>query len=204
MTTIFEELSTEDHAFLEQLCRLAYLGNASQILAIALHRGTGWPLVTLTIKKQVRHIAVRSPDDIFYDARGACAMESFVEYFLGNPEPEEGALPYRIRKISEKRLLAKWPEDEMAIQTAARFAEALWPKLPWRNGSAWGPYLDFAQALERLSRERGIWVDGLLVMISEPGNAMRNGDNRSGYALRPTANGICTIERHKEPPESDE
>lgn len=155
-------------------------------IAIALHRGLGWPLVGLLDKSSAnqkwRHAAVRTPEGDLWDARGLITEKEF-----GKPFPEI-ELPYVIMDTSEDDLRSIRPVHEAAIEMIAKVAEALWPELPWINGQQ-KRYKEFADELEALSRKYGLWIGGPV-----PGcpPAIFPGDDglEKGYLLQQTVGGI--------------
>ncbi|MFA6430323.1 MAG: hypothetical protein WC229_02430 [Candidatus Paceibacterota bacterium] len=156
-------------------------------LAIALHRGLGWPLVGLLDKSSVnqkwRHAAVKTPESGLWDARGLITEKEF-----GKPFPEIDS-PYVIMDISEDDLRSIRPVREIAIEIIAKIAEALWPELPWINGQQ-KRYKEFADALEALSRKYDLWIGGP-VPGCPPALFDGRGDNlEKGYALEQTADGL--------------
>lgn len=179
MTTTIHQFEGEDVAFLRELCIGTYLDGKCYIFAIALHRGTGWPIVGLMDGEIVCHAAVRCPDGMLFDARGPLPEEKFRNHLSVLPPYEE------IRTMSEADLLDIHPTDERGIESTLQIAKRLWPNLPWKN-SLQSKVSAFADALEELSREHGFWIraqfPGSLPVISkEVGSEV-------GYDVTPSIN----------------
>ena len=159
MTTVIKRLEQEDLGFLHEMCRSIYLEGECYAFATALHRGLGWPMVGImdfidsTDKKVIRHVAVKSPDEILYDARGVVSDEE-----LGVPFDLHS--PYEMRTVTEDELVRDRETAEVrerSIRMAQKFAETLWPNLPWKE-SFESRVKAFADALESLSREHELWI----------------------------------------------
>ncbi len=178
-------LSPEAREFLEGACESRFLDGECYAFAIALHRGTGWPIIGLMNGEEIRHAAVQRPDGLFHDARGAVSEAEFVEPFGGIP-------PLTLRSLTEKDFEGiHYPHS---IHMARRLAEALWPELPWRDAKA-EKVTKFADALATLSRKHGVWIRSN-VPGSPPMLAEGSGDE-GGYVLTPTEDGLAfSIDRY--------
>ena len=185
MTTIFKELDTESHEALHDIYEGMFLHGECYAFAIALSRGTGWPMVGFMQGDVVWHAGVRRPDGMLHDVRGAVCAEEFGRPF-DTPSP-------LLIPVSEDMLRAIKPIGEMIIATASRIAQALWPDLPWKTDTLVVRVQAFAAALEKLCREHGFWIRG-----ATPGSSPMiavSGDDEGGYVLEP--NGFMyTIDRY--------
>lgn len=146
--------------------------------ALAMHEGTGWPLVGLMEGEVIRHAGVRAQDGLIYDVRGAYSKIDFSCDYLFPP--------HIIRDLTEADLRGAKPIDDMSIRRARRLAEALYPTLPWRD-SLEERMLAFASALETLSREHDVWIRGTYP-TGRPHLSFGDGEE-TGYELHRTADG---------------
>lgn len=149
----------EDAARIRALLLGACLDGSCYELAIAIHRGTGLPLVGLWSDTASgddrrpgtwRHAAVRSGDG-FVDARGQVTAEEFGQ-------PFGGMGPWDIRDITEANLLAVRPVREEGLASISKFAQAAWPQLPWGQGTYQVRAAAFLEELAELSRRHGLWI----------------------------------------------
>ena len=176
MTTILKELDTESRETLHDIYKGIFLHGECYAFAIALSRGTGWPMVGLLHGDALCHVGVRQPDGMLHDIRGAVSEEEFGEPF----DTSSSVLV----PVTEDMLHAITPVGEMIIMTASRTAQALWPDLPWKENTLVVRVQTFAAALEKLCREHGFWIRG-----ATPGNSPMiavSGDDEGGYVLEPT------------------
>lgn len=197
MAVIVENLDPDAREAIADMCAGIFLHGECYAFAIALHRGIGWPIVALmarveSVLKELGededaflypkgeiplHAAVRRPDGMLHDARGV-----FPEEEIG--EPFGIAAPHRLVNLAESDLRAIRPVGDRTVARARRFAEALWPDLPWKETAA-GRVAAFAAELEDLCRRRGLWirgpVPGSLPLVCEEGG------EEGGYVVRPTA-----------------
>lgn len=159
MTTVLHPLAedSEEYELLHDLVKSIYLDGECYALAIALHRALGWPIIGLMDKHDIiRHAVVKTPDGRYLDARGFVSEATLHTAF--------GQTPYPLKEITEEMLFAAYfrpnmPEDNAnrIILQAQRFAEKLWPHLPWNEPSL-PKVLAFTDALEALCREHGFWI----------------------------------------------
>lgn len=192
MSTKFVYLKGDFRDHLNDMCLGMYLDGSCYEFATALHRGLGWPMVglmkgSILIKPIIRHVAVRQPDGKLRDVRGEITIEEFGAPF------EELEPPYITRDVTEADLLDTRSVAENAIELAAKFAEALWPELPWLSGQQ-KLYKQFADGLEELSRRTGVWIRSP-VPACPPVLSDAFGEEK-GYVLEQTAEGLgFTIDR---------
>jgi len=186
MVTKVEPLSKETRAFLESGLS-HYLEGACYYFALALHEGTGWPLVGITLKDgTVRHAAVQPPGEThLFDARGFVAREEFgVPFGFGQ------GLTYELRSVSLEELSHESVSADArrhAIEKARKLAEVLWPDLPWKD-SQQARVVAFLDAIETVCREHGMWIRAPYPR-AWPQISMADGDE-AGYNLRRTDDGI--------------
>ena len=171
--------SEEDAEFIQDMAEALLEGNCYE-LAIAIHRGTGWPLYGLLMHDGVvRHAAVQTPEGQFFDARGRISVQQLYEPF-GNTNT------LSLQKISEQTMQDVRRVDEHAIDMSRRIAELAWPDLPWMD-SARTRMVAFLQDLEELSRRHSVWIRSP-VPAAAPHLEPADG-SEDGYTLRPTLTG---------------
>ncbi len=184
MTIRLEEMEPEARETIKTMVEAAFLDGDCYILAIALFRGTGWPMIGLMVGDIVRHAAVRNPDGIykmFWDARGAVGEEQFGEPFGISP-------PYILKPVTEKEFTVIKPVSEFAINLALKMSRAVWPDLPWKPDTLKVKVISFAEELEELSRKHGLWIYGC-IPAALPVIAEGQGDE-TGYELKLTMEGL--------------
>ena len=187
MPTIIHTLgeNKSNWKMLQEMYEGGFLHGGCYIFARALHRGLGWPLVGLFVKKEglkdhIDHAGVRSPDGRIFDARGFVSDEEFGMLFTSPP--------FDIREVKEDDLR----EQQLAvvieykIQCARDVAEILWPELPWKE-TRLSKIVTFADELEALCRKHKLWIRAPFpaqVPILAKGE-----DDEGGYELHPTIDG---------------
>ena len=186
---IIRQLDKESRRVLCEISFATYLHGGCYYFALALHEGLGWPLVGLMKNGRIDHAAVRSPSGKFCDVRGFTSENKFGKPFGYTP-------PHDIRDITSQNLMRS---EELGIirdqnvQRARQVAEALWPKLPWKDSLA-ARVAAFAEGLEALSRRHKLWVRSA-IPTARPLIA-KGEDDEAGYELHPTVDGITfTIDR---------
>lgn len=188
-------IRTADHDtqdFLQELIRETYLDGQCYKLAIALHRGLGWPLVGLIQADQdvMRHAAVYHPNGALFDARGEVTEEEFMAPF-GPGKVVPLATEFHVRHLNR-------PIPELAIMTAGKLAMSVWPDLPWTEYTYLNSMMAFLAGLEALCREHGFWLRDSAGLGSAPALwpsvAVAEGDE-SGYKLAATGVGSYVINR---------
>jgi hypothetical protein len=181
MPTWLKSLAKAD---LQRICdgiRAVHLDGECYALAIALHRGLGWPMLGLMHENVIRHAVVSRPKSGFWDARGHISERRLGEPFGLQP-------PYTLRDITEDDLRQQRPVHELGISRASKMAAIVWPHLPWKEGTLQKRVLAFLDDLEAVSRKHNLWVRGpvptCLPIIAE-------GDNdEGGYVMTPTDDGL--------------
>jgi hypothetical protein len=179
MTTYKKQLGPEDRDFLKDCVLERFLSGECYACAQALHRGLGWPLVGLMQGEVVFHALVRTPKGTYFDARGEVEEVNVAQPF--------GALKdFALQDITEAHLgLLKGESTyyrNTAILRARSLLEQLWPDLPWCDSEATRMAL-FADALEALCREHGVWIRALSPG-APPVLYVMDGDEE-GYVLSP-------------------
>lgn len=152
MAALYKPLGDEERGCLHDMARAMFLDGECYAFAVALSRGLGRPMVGLMRGDEIRHATVYMISHLLHDVRGIFSQE---DPKLG--EPFGMSPPYTLRTITEGDLLAVRPVHERTIATAARFAEAIWPNLPWTNSRA-RRAAAFAEELEALSRKHKFWI----------------------------------------------
>ncbi len=192
MTTIVKPIDDEARETLHDIALDCYLDGECYAFAIALSRGVGWKLVGLMSEGGTapRHAAVYTLDHKLFDVRGPIAQDSplFGQPFGMKP-------PYTLKPINEAELYRVRPIHDNSIRMAGTRAQAIWPNLPWRTSvSRVARAQAFADGLERLSRETGIWLRAP-VPASKPIISEMFGEE-AGYTIQYTDDGIAfTIDR---------
>lgn len=180
MTIKVEELEPKYLETLHSMLIAMCLDGECYAFAIALSRGLGWPMMGLIHKNEIRHAAVLTPDEKFWDARGAVNEAEFGKPFGVLP-------PYDLRPITEDDLQRVKPVHEYLMESILKKAQIVWPNLPWKADALKYRVLLFAKELEELSRKHGLWIYGsfptALPVITE------GQGNETGYELKPTIDG---------------
>ncbi|MEK7083372.1 MAG: hypothetical protein AAB972_04310 [Patescibacteria group bacterium] len=184
MSTILKKFSTEDHDHLHAMCKGIFLDGECYAFALALHRNIGWPLIGLMQGLIIRHAAVQSQQNFYYDARGVITKESFGSPFFLKP-------PYELRIITEADLYAVRPIQERSIDLAWRMAQALWPELPWKVTTHAKEVLAFMDDLEKISRAHNVWIRSPFPGC--PPVLSRGDGSENGYVVSPTSDGMAYV-----------
>jgi hypothetical protein len=189
MTTTVLPLSGESLNTMRSLAHSAFLDGECYAFAIAVSRGTGFPIVGLMEGSVPRHALVYNRDKgAFLDVRGEHTLH---DQRLG--EPFGHRAPYDLKEIPEARLFGQRPVHDMTIASARRMAEALFPALPWKRGRA-ARAREFCDELEALCRRHGFWIRSPYP-AAKPILCEAHQDE-AGYTLRPTDCGMhYTIDR---------
>lgn len=186
MTTTYKTLEPENYEGLRELITGVFLEGECYAFAIALYRGTDWPMTGLMENRVVRHAVVRDPKGVFHDARGAVNEEELGRPFGFSP-------PYVLKPVSEEELFSIKPVTEFTIDFASRKAQILWPDLPWKPDTLKIKIRSFAEELENLSRKYGLWVRGYSPGM--PPLVAEECGKEKGYELGFTLDGSHTINR---------
>ncbi len=151
MTTLLTTLSDDELASIRAMCETVYLDGQCYTFAGAMHQLTGWPIHALRAKHDFRHAFVVDPEGNKWDVRGAVSPEEFGDPFGVPP-------PYDTRLVTLDDLRTVRDISDFAIIQAIRLIEVLWPHLPYIRETETMRKKRFADGLERLSRETGIWI----------------------------------------------
>ena len=186
MTTLIKTLSDESRSAIRNICLATYLDGECYAFATALHEGLGWQIVGLMQDNVIRHAIVKSPDGTLYDARGEVSEEE-----LGKPFGISA--PYDLRTVGISDLVREkeLPQArDSSVATAKRFAEKLWPELPWKNPDS-EKIRSFCDELEALCRRHKLWIRAPYPG-AKPVLSVHAGDE-AGYTAQPTDDGFGYI-----------
>lgn len=172
MSVIVTELDEQTRSALQTLC-LGFLHGECYAFAIAVHRGTGLPMVGLIKDNEIYHAGIKLGNGSLHDARGPVSEEEFGKPFSVSPL-------YELKEVEERDLYNTRLITDGSIERATEFAEILWPELPWLNTYA-SRVMAFATALEALGREHGFWIRGAVEAALPILSEMREGV--AGYTL---------------------
>ncbi len=157
------------------------LNGRCYILAIALSRGTGWPIIGLMRGDVIAHAVVRGPES-WWDARGPITENEIGAPFGMSP-------PYCLTPVAENELMAKirkpMPISCHEIENILRMAQCAWPELPWKTPSRKEQVLSFAEELKALSRKYGLWIRSS--NPTYPPMVVCATGNEGGYEVTPQA-----------------
>jgi hypothetical protein len=185
MSVTFEKLSEENWKSLHGLCLGVYLDGCCYEFALAVSRGTGWPMVGLMHNDTIRHVAVVGSDGNIRDARGIVALEKFRDPF-GLTSPSQ------LRSVSEAEILKVRPVNDFGIARASLMAEALWPEWPWKETCRCSKVFAFLTELEDLCKKHEVWIrapyQNMRIVIDE-----MHGDE--GFVFEPTMTGQHFFDR---------
>jgi hypothetical protein len=186
MTTTFKALEAQDRKMLHDIILAMCLDGHCYAFAIALNRGTGWPMFGLMKDNVVRHAVVRDPIGVFHDARG-----EVIEKELGRPFGLKD--PYVLKSVSEEELFSIKQISEYTIESASKKAQILWPELPWKSETLKNRIFAFSKELEAISRKHGLWLRAFLP--TTPPVIAEDFGKELGYELGLTIDGSYTIRR---------
>jgi hypothetical protein len=183
VTITIKQLSDEDKRCLQDIAGGMYQDGECYAFAIALNRGLGWPILGLMDGEVVRHVAVYGIDHKLHDVRGAFKQD----------DPKFGrpfgiGLPYTLEPVTEDDLRAIRPVHERTIRRALRFAECIWPELPWKEARS-EKVRAFANELEEVCRRHGVWLRSAYP-AAKPIVSEAVGDE-VGFIIEPTQDGIA-------------
>ncbi len=128
-----------------------YLDGSCYEFAVALKRGTGWPMIGIMEKGVIRHAGVRNDAGEFIDSRGIVPHDQ-----IGKPFGL--AAPYIMKEVSEQDLLAVRQMSDLGIHRASLMAETLWPSWPWKETCFKSRAAAFLADLDRLCRKHDVWI----------------------------------------------
>jgi len=174
---------------LHGMSRGHFLDGECYAFATALHQGLGWKMLGLRQGDTIRHVVVTNTRGKYFDARGFISEEE-----LGTPF---GLVPphdlYEVTENDLGRDGETIEARECSVRIARQIAEALWPKLPWKESFA-SRASAFADDLETLSRKHRIWI--MPPVPASPPVLAESFDREGGYELRPTEGAFSfTIDR---------
>lgn len=152
----FKPLEKKDRENLHAMIGGGYLHGSCYTLAIALHRGTGHPIIGIRRpgKTEIHHAAVQLPDGSFFDARGNVPdFDTLIQPFSEYQE-------YDLVKLTEEELRAAKPIEDYAITSTVDRARAIWPELEWNDKNFAGKAKGFLEELEALSSKWNVWIRG--------------------------------------------
>ena len=183
MTTLIKTLGDESREAIHSICLATYLDGECYAFATALHEGLGWDIVGVMQGDMIRHAVVRCPDGDLYDVRGKVSEKE-----LG--QPFDMSAPYDLKLVEIADLVREKEPPQariLSVAAARRFAEKLWPELPWTNGeSEW--VRAFCDELEALCRRHKLWIrapypGGKPVLSPHAGD-------EAGFTAQPTDDGL--------------
>ena len=147
MPTSIKRLSDSEKEDLRSVFAAAYMCRPCVAMAVAAHRRTGWPIVVLrSAAGELLHAGVNAPGRGYLDVRGVLPEEEF----RGS---RQGALSW----AEEEALMDEAGVAEDDVTKAARLLCLLFDDLPGTNVLA-ARFGGFADALEALCREHGVWL----------------------------------------------
>ena len=182
MTTLILPPDAESLETMRSLAHCTFLEGECYAFAIAVHRGTGLPIVGLMEGTVPRHAFVSwTQKNALVDVRGEHGINCME---LGRPFHHQP--PYDLQDINEGRLFGQRPVHDTAITAAGRWAEMLMPHLPWKK-SRISRVSKFCDELEALCRKHKLWIRSPYP-AAKP--ILYEADNdEAGYSLQPTATG---------------
>ncbi len=125
--------------------------------AIAVHQGTGLPMIGIFKDGVLQHVAIECPDGRMFDARGFVETSSkrFLEKWLTDGV-ELTLTPVTEAKLRAIRVVDK---DGYRVEQARVSAEILFPELPWKNGGDLKRVHGFLGNLQHLFLKYGVKVE---------------------------------------------
>lgn len=168
------------------LCLGLHLDGNCYEFAMAVSRGTGWPMFGVMDGSVVRHVVVKGNDGRFRDSRGVLSLKEIGEPFrLGYPVTLKAVNGADLRKV---RLVS-----ELGISRAALMAEALWPEWPWKEKCFKNRSIAFLKELEVLCKKYSVWIrspyPNMKIVIDN-----RHGDE--GFCIEPACTGQYLFDRY--------
>lgn len=194
MKIIIKELNDTERERMHQICISLFLTGHCYALAIALSRGTGWPIYGIIKDGLVWHAGVRDENERFWDARGRVDDGKIGEPFgLG-----DGLM---MRQVTEEELQVTKFMNEIVIHRASVLAQMIWPNLPWNREAYRTRVLSFIRELDEISRKHQVWIRSEV-----PNRAMvvDQMDGREGFQVEPSATGQYFLKRYFESEQAHE
>lgn len=189
MTTQILPLDAEGLDAVRSVALSTFLEGECYAFAIAIHRGTGLPIVGLMEGVVPRHAFAYWPQkSMFIDVRGEHGINGME---LGKPFHHRP--PYDLQDINEGRLFGQRPVEDATIAMAMCWAELLMPHLPWKKGRM-ERVSKFCDELEKLCRRHGFWIRSPYPTTKPI--LYEADDDEDGYSIQPIATGTSyTIDR---------
>ncbi len=123
--------------------------------AIAVHEGTGLPLVGIECGGKIVHAGVRIADGRFFDGRGYVPEDKVAGWQFREIGPGYTIVPVTKERLYEIREGKIFPNT---IVTASQLAQVGYPELPWNEACFVNRVKAFAHELEKLSRKHGFYI----------------------------------------------
>ncbi|KND49312.1 MAG: hypothetical protein AB203_02855 [Parcubacteria bacterium C7867-008] len=130
-----------------------YLNGECYTFAAALSRALDWPMIGLMEGDTVAHAAVLTPEDKILDVRGIPFAQDDPEFgrIFNHKPPYDDCLQFLLEEDFPR------PFHERHILIAQRYAQQLWPSLPWPY-SRERKVQNFLEGLERLCTEHDVSI----------------------------------------------
>lgn len=153
MVTRIVSIDCAERGLLHELVLRQFLDGDCYAFALAISEGTNWPIIGLFEDSIVRHACIKTPDGMFFDARGFVTNEDIGTPFgLATPHDIKLVFPNDLIRDGEPKERVLW-----AIARARTYAETLWPNLPWKTRHA-DKVRDFINELEVLCLKHGFYI----------------------------------------------
>lgn len=157
---IRDEFETHQHVYWKGHC-IAF--------AAAVHRITGWEIITIDTKESLlAHCGVRAPDGVIWDGRGPVTPEQFIESHI-NVVPEHFRVP------TWEELRAAWPP--IGLPTTERIVSQMYPDLPHLPTSDRSRTVAFMDEVEAMSRRHDAWI------VANPTSPLRGSEGHVASAM---------------------
>lgn len=149
--TIIIPIKKKDRKLLHAMAG-TFLHGQCYAFALAVHAGTGWDLCGLMNGDIIQHVGVRDLKGRFFDARGFVEESDIVV-----PFSREFDTTCKFKKVAPEDLHAAKEMPKEVLSQARRWAELLFPELPWPDTER--QYIaDFLLELENLCKARGFYI----------------------------------------------
>ncbi len=174
--------------FYEQM----YLHGDCYYFALALHSVLGWEMfAVLEANGESFHAFVRSPQGQPYDVRGMVSEEELTKPFR-IPGPYQ-IVPTTKDILREAMRHVGRELHEVGIRMAVEAAQFLLPDLPWPEETFNTRLHRFAESLEQLSRQHGLWIRG--AFPGQPPVISTTIGEEAGYTVSVVNRECATIDR---------
>jgi len=183
---VFKELDEESKELLQKMCEGIYLNRESYALAVALHRGTGFPIMGLKEKASgvIRHAAVETPKGALIDARGYTVRHDLFARPFGNLSE------CNLVGVTEEDLFATGPIHDGSIITASKMAQAIWPELPWNGTTTRERIRTYLEEMEALSKKHRFWIRAPVPGCPPP---LAEAHGNESYVAQLTSDGMTYV-----------